>query len=253
MDYTHLTEEERYQIDDLRREGLSKRKIAKSLGRSASTLSRELARNTGERGWRPRQAQLKAIERLVVRGRNNASKVSDSPWQYAEKHLIEDQWSPEQISGRAKQEGLRGISHEVIYQRILINKQAGGNWYPHLRCKKKRKKRYGSARLRQGSISNRVDRDKRPAIGDTRIRTGDWEGDTIIGSHTGGAVIASMVERKSRYTVLAKSKNKTSFSVIQSINLQMRPIADLVHTVTLDNGGEFSSHETMAAMLQVCA
>ena len=74
-----------------------------------------------------------------------------------------------------------------------------------------------------------MDRDKRPAIVDTRIRTGDWEGDTIIGSHTGGAVIASMVERKSRYTVLAKSKNKTSFSVIQSINLHMRPIADLVH------------------------
>ncbi len=185
-----------------------------------------------ERGWRPRQAQFKATERLSIRGLNNARKVSEAVWNYAEKHLTEDQWSPQQIAGRAKLEGLPPISHETIYQRILENKHVGGNLYAHLRCKKKRKKRYGSARLARGTIPNRVDINKRPAIVETRKRIGDWEGDTIIGTHTKGAVIASMVERKSRYTVLAKSKNKTTTAVINSINQRMLPIADLVHTIT---------------------
>jgi IS30 family transposase len=249
MEYNHLTEEERYQIDDLRREGFNQKQIAKKISRSPSTLSRELHRNEGERGWRPRQAQLKALERLVIRGTNNARKVSAEAWCYAEKYLTEDQWSPQQISGRAELEGVEPISHETIYQRILEDKNDGGNLYTHLRCKKKRKKRYGSARSTRGAIPNRVDIDQRPAIVDSRKRTGDWEGDTIIGSHDGGAVIASMVERKSRYTVLAKAKNKTTTAVIESINQHMLPIANLVHTITLDNGKEFSLHGVMSAML----
>jgi IS30 family transposase len=249
MDYKHLTEEERYQIDDLRREGFNQAEIAKKIGRSPSTLSRELRRNHGERGWRPRQAQLKAVDRLVVRGINNAAKVSEAAWRYAEKHLTEDQWSPEQIAGRLEFEGMETISPETIYQRILEDKNAGGTLHTHLRCKKKRKKRYGSARSTRGAIPNRVDIDQRPAIVDSRKRTGDWEGDTIIGSHDGGAVIASMVERKSRFTVLAKSKNKTTIAVTESINRHMLPIADLVHTITLDNGKEFSLHEIMSTML----
>jgi transposase, IS30 family len=249
MDYKHLTEEERYQIDDLRREGFNQAEIAMKIGRSPSTLSRELRRNTGGRGWRPRQAQLKAVDRLIARGTNNARKVSEAAWNYAEKHLTEDQWSPQQIAGRAKLEGLPLISHETIYQRILEDKHAGGNLYSHLRCKKKRKKRYGSARSTRGTIPDRIDINQRPAIVESRKRIGDWEGDTIIGSHTRGAVIASMVERKSRYTVLAKSKNKTTIAVIKSINHRMLPIADLVHTITLDNGKEFSLHKVLAAVL----
>ena len=249
MGYKHLTEEERYQIDDLKREGFNQSEIAKKIKRSPSTLSRELHRNLGDRGWKPRQAQLKAVDRLVFRGSNNARKISESAWQYAVKHLREDQWSPEQITGRLKLEGMEGISHETIYQRIWEDKQAGGTLYTHLRCKKKRKKRYGSARSKRGVIPNRVDIDERPAIVDSRKRTGDWEGDTIIGSHDGGAVIASMVERKSRFTVLAKSENKTTAAVIKSINQHMLPIAALVFTITLDNGREFSLHEIMAMML----
>jgi IS30 family transposase len=249
MDYKHLTEEERYQIDDLRREGFNQAEIAREMGRSPSTLSRELRRNAGERGWKPKQAELKTVDRLSVRGSSNAKKISKAAWKFAEDHLIKDQWSPEQIAGRLAREGLKTISHETIYQRILKDKNTGGTLYTHLRCKKKRKKRYGSARSSRGAIPNRVDIDQRPAIVDSRKRTGDWEGDTIIGSHDGGAVIASMVERKSRYTVLAKAKNKTTAAVIDSINARMLPIADLTHTITLDNGKEFSSHEKMANTL----
>jgi IS30 family transposase len=249
MDYKHLTEEERYQIDDMQREDFSQAAIAKVLKRSPATISRELTRNEGDRGWRPRQAQQKAAERLSIRGTANVKRASNAAWMFAKEHVQNDQWSPEQITGRLQLEGLETISHETIYQRILEDKKNGGNLYTHLRCKKKRKKRYGSAKSRRGAIPNRVDIDQRPAIVDSRKRVGDWEGDTIIGSHDGGAVITSMVERKSRYTCLTKAKNKTTIEVINSITNQMLPIADLVCTVTLDNGREFSLHEIMSNLL----
>ena len=249
MSYKHLTEDERYQIEELLGEGFSQLAVAKCLNRSPSTLSRELQRNRGERGWRPRQAQSKAMERLVARGVGNVKRASDSGWEYAQEHLKEEQWSPQQIASRLKQEGLESISHETLYQRILADKEAGGELYLHLRCKKQRKKRYGSAKSRRGAIPDRVDIDQRPAIVETRERLGDWEGDTIVSSNNGGAVIASMVERKSRFTRLVKVSNKTTVAVIQAINQHMLPFVDVVHTVTLDNGKEFSHHKILSDTL----
>lgn len=250
MEYTHLTADERYQIDDLLREGFSQSWIAKKIGRSGSTLSRELNRNKGARGWRPRQAENLAAERLSARGARNVRRVSSAAWEYAKQHLKEDQWSPEQIQGRLKLEGLESISHETIYQRILEDKKNGGTLYTDLRCKKQRKKRYGSSRGKRSSIPGRIDIDARPAIVETRERIGDWEGDTVIGTHTRGAVIATMVERKSRFTRLVKAKNKTTVEVINKIEQRMRPISTLVHTVTLDNGKEFSLHKKLSGELK---
>jgi IS30 family transposase len=249
MKYTHLTVDERYQIEEYKREGYSQRKIASALGRSVSTLSRELSRNLGSRGYRPRQAQIKATERLSIRGSANVKKASVSAWEYAKAHLKQEQWSPEQIVGRLKHEGLESISHETLYQKILEDKDVGGTLYKHLRCKKKRKKRYGSRHSARGVIPNRIDIDERPAIVDSRKRTGDWEGDTIIGSHERGTVIASMVERKSRFTCLSKSIDKTSSNVIDCINQRMLPIARFVHTITLDNGKEFCKHGVLSQVL----
>jgi len=152
MSYTHLTEDERYQIDDLKREGFKQNEIARLIGRSASTLSRELQRNKGDRGWRPGQAQKKANSRLSMRGENSAQKISEESLSYALKHLQEDQWSPEKITGRLLREGLELISHETIYQRILEDKEMGGSLHQHLRCKRKKKKRYGAAKSLRGTI-----------------------------------------------------------------------------------------------------
>lgn len=250
MSYKHLTEDERYQIDELLREGFSQLFIAGQLNRSPSTISRELQRNKGGRGWRPRQAHQKATERLVSRGASNVKRIDDSAWQYAQKHLQEDQWSPQQISGRLIQEGMASISHETIYKYILTDKEFGGLLYSHLRCKKKRKKRYGSARSKRGAIPNRVDISLRPAIVEYRERLGDWEGDTLIGIQDGGAVIASMVERMSRYTCLVKAKNKSTVAVIGGIHQHMLPLAEHVHTITLDNGPEFYLHAKLTEELK---
>ncbi len=249
MVYRHLSEEERYQIDDLRREGLNQQEIAHQLGRSKCTLSRELRRNKGLRGYRPRQAQHKANERLTQRAQSNTKRVSAAAIDYAIKHLEQDQWSPEQIANRIKIDGLERISHETIYQLVLADKQAGGDLYTHLRCKKKKRKRYGTSTSKRGKIPNRVGIEQRPSIVETRQRIGDWEGDTIIGSHKGGAVIASMVERKSRFTVLVKANDKSTANVIHGLNASLKSISSLVHTITLDNGKEFSQHEVMANCL----
>ena len=243
MSYTHLTEDERYHIDELLRQDYTQVAISDELGRSASTISRELRRNRGKRGWRPRQACNKAALRLSERGKNNAPKIDETVWDYALDKITSEQWSPEQIAGRAKKEKKPPISHESIYQRILADKKSGGILYTHLRCKKKRKKRYGANDSGRGRIPNRVDIDERPAIVERKLRVGDWEGDTVIGSHDGGAVFATMVERKSLFTVARKSKDKTTRSVIDSIIMEMSSLAELVETVTLDNGKEFSGHQ----------
>lgn len=249
MSYTHLTEEERYHIDELLRQGVSQSIIATKLCRSKSTLSRELRRNKGQRGWRPQQAHKKASERLSIRGVHNTTKIDESAWEYAVDKLVHEQWSPEQINGRQQKEALPSISHESIYQRILSDKNNGGDLYTHLRCKKKRKKRYGSKSPKKQIIPNRIDIDERPNIVNERTRIGDWEGDTVIGSHTGGAVLATMVERKSRLVVVAKSQNKTTKSVIDSIITKMEPISELFETATFDNGPEFANHEHLATQL----
>ena len=138
--------------------------------------------------------------------------------------LIRQVWSPEQISGLA-------ISNEWIYLYIYQDKRQGGDLHTHLRCRKKHRKRYGT-KDRRGRIPNCTSIDERPSI-----VVGDWEGDTIIGKgHRGGG--ATLVERKTQYTVLAKSKTKQAKQVGQSIEQALAPLRNRVHTITYDNGLE---------------
>lgn len=250
MSYTHLTTDERYQIEDLRREGYLQVAIAEKLGRASSTVSREMERNQGERVWRARQADDKAKKRLKARGKSNARKVSETVWEEAKEALRTVQWSPEQIAGRLKQQGQDGISHETIYQRILVDKKAGGTLYTHLRCQKQRRKRYGKSHSRP-SIVGRIGIEKRPAVVDARKRIGDWEGDTIIGAGCNSGAIVSSVERVSRFTILAKVASKSPMGVSDALIEKMSPISKLAHTMTLDNGGEFSLHKLISQRLNM--
>lgn len=144
------------------------------------------------------------------------------------------------------EQGVR-ISHEWIYQYIYADKRAGGNLYRYLRCQKKRRKRYGSYN-RRGTIPNQVSIDERPAIVDARGRLGDWEGDTVIGKRHQGALV-TLVERKSLYTVMQAVVHKTAGAVRNAVTEVLTPFADLVHTITYDNGREFADHEGMASDL----
>jgi IS30 family transposase len=237
MNYTHLTREERYQIYALKKAGHKQSEIANVLGRSEATISRELTRNRGQRGYRPKQAHHMATERRAV----NARTIDEATWQFA-REKIEQQWSPEQISGHA------AISHETLYQRIYADKQAGGTLWMHLRCQKQRRKRYGKTD-RRGIIPNRHSIDDRPAIVDERERIGDWEADTVIGKNHQQAIV-SIVERKTGLTLIRKVERKTAQAVSQVMIELLKPYRRQVHTITSDNGREFAEHEEIAKRLK---
>jgi len=170
-------------------------------------------------------------------------RIEASTWILIET-LIRQDWSPEQVSDWLKVNYGLQISHEWIYQYILMDKHAGGHLHRHLRCQKKRRKRYGSYD-RRGKLKNRVSIDQRPAIVDTRQRLGDWEVDTIIGKGRRGAIV-SLTERKSRMTLMQKVERKTAKAVADAVIQLLSPLKDLTRTITSDNGKEFADHQRIA-------
>lgn len=242
MGYAHLAREERYYIYQALKSGTSLRTIAKKIGRNVLTVSRELARNTGARGYRYRQAEKRSQKRQASKGK---TRIYPEIWAYVEQCLRED-FSPEQISGILKRKGF-ALSHEWIYQYVLADKKREGTLHSHLRCQRKRKRRYGKPDKR-GQIKGRISIDTRPPIVAARTRLGDWEADTVEGSK-GGPVLVTLAERKSRLFLVGKSPNKSASEVQRVIERLLTPIKDFVHTVTYDNGKEFSYHAEISDTL----
>lgn len=232
MNYTHLTQYERYQICALIKAGHRQSDIAVLLNRHPSTVSRELSRNSGLRGYRPKQAQRLCEARSA--NSRNASRIPPAVWEEAQA-LLRQQHSPEQIAGQLP------VSHETLYQRIYADKREGGELWRHLRCQKQRRKRYASGQNRRGKIPDRRPISARPPNVETRSRVGHWEGDTLIGAGRKQAIV-SLVERKSGYCLLAHVPKKTSEAVKNAIVRSLLPIKDRVITLTFDNGLEFAQH-----------
>jgi len=244
--YHHVTLDIRSQIYALKSTGISLRKIATIVGRHASSISREIERNTGGRGYRYKQADTMAIER-----RANASqipkKLTPALTATIEKHLREE-WSPDQIAGYLEREGIANISYETIYQLVWKDKRAGGTLFKHLRHNGKKYNKRSSGTAGRGCIPNRVDIDERPAIVEQKTRIGDWEGDTIIGVKHKGAIV-SYVDRCSKFTVLKMLPNRTADLVTQATIEKLGQGKLPVLTITYDNGKEFSDHGKIASAL----
>jgi len=244
MIYTQLTQGQRYQIKVLLDIGCNRTKIAQLIGVDKSTISRELHRNRGRRGYRPKQAQEKALERRKKKIQPN---ISAEIWQFVDVKLLQD-WSPEQIAGWLKKEQLPTISPEWIYQYVYADKRAGGALHKHLRCQKKRRKRYGKYD-RRGIIPARKSIEVRPEAVDLRERLGDWESDTIIGKRHQGAVL-TLTERKSRFTLIRKVTQRSAEMVAKN----MLELLSWVHhrkTITSDNGKEFAAHQMISKELSI--
>lgn len=243
--YSQLTQEQRYQIYAFLKANFSMSDIAKEIGVHKSTISRELKRNKGKKGYRPKQSNIKACNR-----RSQASKciklIPDLVVRISQ--LIRYDLSPEQVSGYLNRNDNIKISHETIYKHLMTDKAQGGTLYKHLRrFNKKYKKRYG-AYDRRGQIPDRVSIDHRPAIVDTKKRIGDWETDTIIGKNHKG-VILTIVERKTKLTLMQKLPNKRADLVADAMVELLLPYRNSVHTITTDNGKEFSDHKDIAKRL----
>lgn len=243
MRYTQLSERQRYQISHMLRMGSLQQEIAKEIGVHKSTISREVRRNRSRSGYEFERAHQKA------KSRRHGCQASISPeiWLLVGSRL-EQEWSPEQISAWLALEKQIKISHEWIYQYILRDKKHGGKMYQHLRCQKKRRKRYGSYD-RRGSIPNRRSIEERPESVSERLEIGDWELDTIIGKNYQQALV-TIVDRKSRYVLMGKVDQRTSEKVGNLIIELLTPFRTFTKSLTADNGMEFANHRKIEQSLQ---
>ena len=247
MAYSRVTEEERNHIHRWRQAGLGVRVIAARLGRSPSSISRELARNTGQRGYRPKQAHRLAQERAL---RPGPRRFTEDVRLDAVARLREG-WTPEIISGRARLEGRPWVCKETIYKHVYADAKLGGELWTHLpRSRRKRRRRCPRQEGRgRGRIPNQRMIDTRPASVETRRQAGHWEGDLINGAHETGNLV-TLVERTTRFTLVGRTDSKEAAEVSAVIEacFALLPVGIRL-SVTFDNGKEFAQHEALARRL----
>lgn len=247
MEYKHLSILEREKIQELFWQKKSTRYTANILNRSVSSISRELRRNFGKehKVYTPRLANERALFKRTCRGRKDRLKTKEIRM-YVVKHLKE-KWSPEQISGRMKKEGIGNISHEAIYQFIYAEIHRNGYGYLkpghedlriYLRRKRKRRLKKGVRGCQRifKPLGNSID--TRPKEVDSRSRVGDWESDTVEScDHKPG--VNTLVERKTGLVLITKLKTKASEATVYAIKKRMEilPI-QTKRTMTFDNGPE---------------
>jgi len=234
--YHHLRAGERGVIYGMKQAGKTQVEMARAVGCSQSTISKELRRNRGGRGYREKQAQRKAMERQ--RSKRRREKVLGGALEEQVLERLGKKHSPQQISGGLKREGL-AVSHETIYSYIVRDRKAGGELYLQLRINGKRRYRRRCQAGRCGKIPGRVGIEERPAVVDTRSRYGDWEADLIEGSR-GSGFLLSLYERRSRLGKLCYLKSKGSVPTAEAILTQLAGYR--VRTLTYDNGPEFAGH-----------
>lgn len=235
--YKQLTREQRYTLDLLLKKNVKKITIAELLSVSPSTITREIKRNSGKRGYSYLLAQEMAEERKERLPGNRS--IKEELWSRVEKMLRED-WSPMQIRGVLAKEGIR-ISHQSIYAHIEKDKRNGGDLYTHCRHKLKHRKRPVGVAASCRNIPDRVSISERPIEADG-TRFGDWELDTIVGKGNKGAIL-TLTERKTNFVLMERLRHgKNAEEVAKVIVRLLLPYKKHVKTITTDNGSEFTAH-----------
>jgi transposase, IS30 family len=242
----HLTLEERERLAHFKSVGLSRGEIARRLKRHPSTISRELSRNGQRHDYWPIAAQRKAQDRR--RTRSFTRKMDRSEVNQFVREGLAKYWSPEQIAGRARRQfprqPKRRISHQTIYTWIDQD-ESRVHWEDFLRHRGKKR----TQPEKRGQIVERVDVAGRPKIVAQRRRFGDWEGDTVVGRRRQGGVV-TLVERKSRYTLVCKVRNLKSRTVRYAIKRKIQAVPQSWRkTMTFDNGKEFAEHSRLGKQL----
>lgn len=240
-----LTIEERESISRMQASGCSPPRIAKALGRHRGTINRELARNSSCGCYRAVKAQQLAQARR--RERPLTRRMDDPQTRERVIRLLVQYWSPEQIAGRAAMQcGQALLSHQTLYTWIKQDENRG-HWESFLRHRGRNR----PADDRRGQIRKQVRIQDRPAIVDKRQRRGDWEGDTVVGSKRSGCVV-TLVDRKTGYLLAGKTIDRTAERVGSKMIQLFSPLDQSCrHTLTLDNGKEFSQHNRVTEKLQL--
>lgn len=237
----HLTFQERELLRRLLRENRTKAEIARLMNRDRSTVYREIKRNSGQRGYRPQQAQRLADERRMA-SRQPCKLDDKETHQYVQKRL-ENGWAPDQISGHSRRDfprrRKRWLSRQTIYNWIHTR---APQWHSLLR-------RGGRPPEKRGKLTACVSIQGRPRVINRRRRYGDWEGDTIVGKGRRNALV-TMVERKSGYTRIGKASDLKSTTTMRVVQRRMKDLPkSLRRSVTLDNGKEFAEHHKLTDQL----
>lgn len=230
----HLTLEERDRIAQLRYHGADQKEIAKAVGRCPSTICRELRRNRTQDEYQAAQAQRQAERRR--RERPIARKMDDPQINEAVRAGLAHEWAPEQIAGRMRQhDSERRVSAQTIYTWIKQDDNRE-HWEAFLRRRGKRPCR----RKNVATTGDAARIDQRPEVIEQRLRLGDFEGDTVLGPPgTGG--LATLVDRKSRLTIIAKIHSKDADHVHEKIKQRLQELDETRrHSITFDNGTEFA-------------
>ena len=244
--YKQLTSEQRYTISVLLSKGLKKKEIAEAIGVSNSTITRELQRNSSKRGVYKWEIAQKQAEKRSKRTSGNRA-ISKAIWSSVKHYLVDEQWSPEQISGYLAKDGIK-ISHETIYAWIREDKRNRGTLYKHLRHRLKHRKKYVGAG--RSCIINRKSIHERPAEADGK-RFGDLEMDTIVGPNNQQAIV-TLVDRNTNMLFMKKLKyGKDAKNLALTVIEMLKPIKKKLKTITTDNGKEFSAHEIISEALGV--
>jgi IS30 family transposase len=233
----------------MKKQNYSQKEIAKAIGKDKSVVSRELKRNCDKRNgsYSSDLAQRKYNQRQKDKPKH--IKFTSEVERFAESLLTQD-YSPEQVVGRAKIYGVNCVSHERLYQHIWKDKKQGGKLHLHLRRKGRKYRKRGVARDTRGIIKDRIDISQRPAIVEQKERLGDLEIDTVIGQNHKGALL-TINDRVSSMVWIAKLNGKNSEELAQKAIEILHPIKELVHTITGDNGKEFAEHKTISQKLGI--
>lgn len=244
-----LTVEQRYTISQMRSKWYKQQDIADVIGKDKSVLSRELKRNCDLRSgeYKADLAQRKYEQRQKAKPKKIL--FTQEVKQLVDKQLKDD-YSPEQIAGRAKLEGKPCVSHERIYQYVWQTKKNGDTLHLHLRRKGRKYRKRGAAKDSRGIIKDRVDIEQRPAIVDEKERLGDLEIDTVIGQNHKGALL-TINDRVSSMVFIAKLNGKNAEQLAQKTIEVLAPYKDVTNTITADNGKEFAEHKIISANLDV--
>ena len=231
MGYHQLTSGERHALSALRKQGFSQAGIARALDRSPSTISREITRNSRQdRAYRPAVADEMTRGRRTRSRRNRRFRGDD--WALV-CSLLQQLWSPEQITGRLARAGVLRISHETIYRYVWEDRRRGGLLYQYLRgARKKKWKRYRSYDCR-GRLAGKRPISERPPGAENRSRVGHLEGDTVIGSSDRHCVL-TLVDRKTGYLLLGKLRGRTADATNRCATSLIRNAGRRIRTVTLN-------------------
>jgi IS30 family transposase len=245
--YVHLSASERLQVYQFFRDGLSRAEIARRLGRDKATISRELRRNAVPAGYLPDLAQRRyRARRQRCRPR---ARMADRDLRRTVILLLQQGWSPEQISGRLRMQpaGTR-INHETIY-RFVYDSPLGRQekLYEYLRRGQKKRRRRQGRRVHTGPIAHRTFIDARPSAANERTEIGHWESDSLLFGRE--EAVNVLVDRLSRFTVLTRLAGKTAQDTCQVLVERLRPLPR--RSLTSDNGSENADHRHVSHQLAI--